>query len=464
MQYGTIIINTEIAGAIDILKERKEALSENGNIFILLRTEYDERGDVVADCFDLIDAACALGYKYKNTIVVPTDIGRAGNIPDNVLYIIWLVKSHEHYFNKDAIRESHIWQKVEWGHREKNYNPNGKDPGNVWIPTVDDGKAHITAHVALSVEDVIQRLYKSSKQESLACLYISNHLSDNSGLPESIEIEYIASSEKQECSRLEYVEIESEAVEHTEAKVIWGTSESMSDIADGSVRLVVTSPPYWDLKDYFKKGQIGQEPYEKYLDRLHKVWSECYKKLSETGSMWININIRVKNNEVVLIPKDFIRQCKTIGFHYKGILIWHKSSGIPTSNKNLKDNFEFVLIFSKSETLHISSRIESFADYKNDYINGGVFWNINRKAGSVGKKFIHPAIYPAALVERIVESGTCENQTVLDPFLGSGTTIIAAISKGRNCIGYEYNEGFKELITSRIKTEIGSDVQFELII
>ena len=121
------------------------------------------------------------------------------------------------------------------------------------------------------------------------------------------------------------------------------------------------------------------------------------------------------------------------------------------------DRHEYVLVFSKSEKLNINSRICDFSDYKNEKINGGLFWNINRKAGSVGKQFIHPAIYPNDLVSRIIQVTTCENDMVLDPFLGSGTTLISAILAGRNCIGYEYNEGFQELITSRYFMEVGKD-------
>lgn len=133
----------------------------------------------------------------------------------------------------------------------------------------------------------------------------------------------------------------------TYGEVIWGTSENMSAIKKGSIDIVVTSPPYWDLKDYFKKGQIGQETYQAYLDRLNKVWKGCYEKLSDDGTFWLNINIRVKNNSVFLISRDFVQQCKRIGFHYNGVLIWHKSSGIPTHDKNIVDRHEYVLVFSK---------------------------------------------------------------------------------------------------------------------
>ena len=221
------------------------------------------------------------------------------------------------------------------------------------------------------------------------------------------------------------------------------------------VKLAVTSPPYWNLKDYFKEGQIGQEGYEVYLSRMKTVWSQCYHKLSENGSLWININTRVQNGQVITIPYDFVKMCREIGFYYKGVIIWHKSSGIPTGDKNIVDRHEYVLVFSKDENFVVNRNVFSqFADYKNDQMNGGTFWNINRKAGSVGKKYIHPAIYPNDLVSRIIRLTTVAGEVVLDPFLGSGTSLIAAEQNNRRCIGYEFNEGFEELMQSRFAVEI----------
>ena len=82
-----------------------------------------------------------------------------------------------------------------------------------------------------------------------------------------------------------------------------------------------------------------------------------------------------------------------------------------------------------------------------------IIWNINRKAGSVGKNFIHPAIYPEKLVERIINLCSNEGDLVLDPFLGSGTSMIASLSNNRSCVGYEFNEGFKDLMTHRFENE-----------
>jgi len=457
MQYCTAIIKNTIINAQQELTRIKDKIIDSGNVFVIVRSEYDKNCDVKNDFFDVIVFGEKTGLLYVNTIVVPTKEKNEVELPDNVLYIVWFAKDKQkQFFNKDSMRESHIWKDVEWGKREKNYNPKGKDPGNVWIPTKDNGKGKITEHILMEIPEIINRLCNCGHQEKHKTLFISNDLKDEICCNENMQFEYSAKNitnhffTKQKQITDNKIQIQKDLF----AKVIWGTSENMVAIKNETIDLVVTSPPYWDLKDYFKEGQIGQESYQIYLERMYTVWSECYNKLTKNGSMWVNINIRVRNNKSILLPKDFIVQCKKIGFYYKGILIWHKSSGIPTHDKNIVDRHEYVLVFSKSRKLTINEKIKHFSDYKNTEINGGLFWNINRKAGSVGKQ-LHPAIYPNGLVSRIVEFCTIEKQTVLDPFLGSGTTLIASVLSERNCYGFEYNEGFKNLITSRVQNEIG---------
>jgi len=466
MQYCTAIIKNTITNAQQELTRIKDKIIDSGNVFVIVRSEYNENADVKNDFFDIIDFGEKTGLLYVNTIVVPTKEKTEVELPDNVLYIVWFAKDKQkQFFNKDSMRESHIWKDVEWGKREKNYNPKGKDPGNVWIPTKDDGKGKITEHILMEMPEIINRLFNCGHQQSYKTIFISNDSNDNICCNENMQFEFSENKiinhflSKQKHS----TDSKSQNQKDLFAKVIWGTSENMLAVENETVDLVVTSPPYWDLKDYFKEGQIGQESYQIYLERMYKVWSECYNKLTKNGSMWVNINVRVKNNKSILLPKDFIAQCKKIGFYYKGILIWHKSSGIPTHDKNIVDRHEYVLAFSKNRNLTVNEKIKQFSDYKNQKINGGLFWNINRKAGSVGKQ-LHPAIYPNGLVSRIVESCTTEKQTVLDPFLGSGTTLIASILSERNCYGYEYNEGFKNLIMGRVQNEIGllKNVEIEI--
>lgn len=448
--YKTIIIKNNIDTAIQKLNENYSNLSETGNIFCIVKTQYKDC-IVERDFFDLIDFATKkLGLYYINTIIVPEET----DCIDNILYCVWFVKNKEkYYFNKDTIREKSIWKDVEWGKRKKNYNPKGKDPGNVWIPTNDDGKANITKHILLSIEEIFNKIFDATLIENDKYLLIlDNDKLKNYKYNENGKIEFIKAN-SQDINFGEEVDIRLK--DELKVKVFFGTSENMEYVQNGKVDLIVTSPPYWDLKNYYKENQIGQESYEIYSSRMKNVWQECYNKLNSFGSIWININIRVRNGKPILLPKLFIEQCKDLGFIYRGILIWHKSSGIPTSPKNLSDHHEYILIFTKSDRCKVNfHNLISYSDYKNSKICGKLIWNINRKAGSIGKNTIHPAIFPTELINRIVNISSSESDTVLDPFLGSGTSLIASINNRRSFIGYEYNEEFKDLMQERFEKEI----------
>lgn len=247
-----------------------------------------------------------------------------------------------------------------------------------------------------------------------------------------------------------------EASDYTSYKenyIYFDTSENMNYI-ENSVDLVVTSPPYWNLKDYFKEGQIGKESYEEYLDRLLTVWMECKRVMKPNATLWININIRRYKKKPYFIPSDYIEQLKEIGFYYKEVFIWHKSSSIPTTKYNLSDKFEVFLVFSLSKEISVNYKeILKFDEYKNEHLKYGTIWNVNRKAGSIGKKFIHPAIFPTELIERVILLNTLEGNLILDPFIGSGSSGISAIETRRNFIGIEYNENFYDLIKNRFISE-----------
>lgn len=452
--YKTILLKNSIINVIEELNKVKDYLSENGNLFCYVKNTYKDN-EIKEDIFDLMQYCTNIGFTYINTIIVPESVK---NNYDNIQYIIWFVKDKtKMYFNKDSIREKHIWKDVEWGKREKNYNPKGKDPGNVWIPTLDDGKGKITKHILLERNNVYNRIFDATIEKGDNIFLLSDEKIDDKYRYKvnNIIFKFIENKEKNIIDIHVKEKIFNKINKNNNAKIFFGTSERMNRIANNTVKLVVTSPPYWDLKDYFKENQIGKEEYEIYSKRMYKVWKECYNKLQEDGSMWININVRVRDNKPIYLPKLFIEQCKKIGFIFTGIMIWHKSSGIPTHAKNIVDRFEYVLIFQKSKISSIRSfKLNTYEDYKNSEINGGFIWNINRKAGSVGKKTIHPAVYPTELINRIINISTNEDDLVLDPFLGSGTSLIAALNNNRNFVGYEFNEGFKELMSSRFKKEI----------
>lgn len=439
-----------------------ELTSDNiENIFIFFRNIYDHKGNLTVSFLEILKQYYDANnqYIYKNVIIVPEEKNKLSALNDNVLYIIWFSKSEDSYFDKDSIREKHIWKNVEWGKREKNYSPKGKDPSNVWIPTLDDGKGKITSHVSLKIHGAVERLFKSFGRNNLNWLYY-----DFNKIEKMTKEQITKEIEEKSIKFLDTEVVESKSIIEKkssikQSSIIFDSSEKLS-VPDKTIDLIVTSPPYWNLKDYFKNGQIGQESYDEYLERLESVWKECIRVIKKDGLIWININIRTNKKKPYFIPTDYINQMRASGMYLKDIVIWHKSSSIPTTNRNLSDKYEVFLIFSCSEDIYLNSKvIDTFNEYKNDFIKGGTLWNINRKAGSIGKKYVHPAIYPNMLVERVIKLCTNEKECILDPFLGSGTSGIVALNNQRNFIGIEYNEGFLELIKYRMfkETKINED-------
>jgi DNA modification methylase len=242
-------------------------------------------------------------------------------------------------------------------------------------------------------------------------------------------------------------------------KVYFKSSEKMKEVKKESVQCVVTSPPYWDLKNYNVDGQIGyNETYEEYLSRLETVWKECFRVLKKDGSIWINVHSKMYKSKTYLIPLDIIKSLNKIGFFLKDILIWHKSSGIPSGARRFGQHYEYILFFVKDKKnfKFRKESLDSIIDYKIDNLTEiGNVWNIHKKAGSVGKGVPHPALYPVEMIRRIIKVSTDKTDIVLDPFLGSGTTTLAAMELSRRSIGYELNKkDYKPLIENRIKNNI----------
>ena len=245
-------------------------------------------------------------------------------------------------------------------------------------------------------------------------------------------------------------------------KIFFDTCENIKKYKVKNVKLMITSPPYWDLKNYEAENQIGyNEDYETYLNRLYKVWKNTFDVMQKDGVAIININTKSFKSSLKLLPNDFIKQMQKIGFYFKDIHYWHKSSGIPAKN-NLKDNFEYFLIFSKAKKINYKKEIDFF-DYKlNSKPTKSNIWNINKKFGSVGKKFmIHPAIFPVNYISRMLKIFTKENDLILEPFLGSGTTLISCMQNNRKFVGFELNnKEYKELIKENVKSH---DLDFSLV-
>ncbi|MCL5674258.1 MAG: site-specific DNA-methyltransferase [Candidatus Omnitrophica bacterium] len=252
------------------------------------------------------------------------------------------------------------------------------------------------------------------------------------------------------------------------AKIIIGDSRKMLEVKNDSIDLVVTSPPYWHIKDYGVGGQIGYgQSLHEYLKSLFLVWKECFRTLKPGTRLCINIgdqflrSIIYGRYKIAPLHSEFITQCEKIGFDYMGSIIWQKKTTMNTTggasimgsypyppNGLVEIDYEFILIFKKpGKTMFSKESKEKSKLTKEEwkeYFSG--HWNFNgeRQAG-------HEAMFPEELPKRLIKMFTFVGDTVLDPFLGSGTTLKSAINLGRNSIGYEINDEFLSMIKNKIE-------------
>lgn len=239
--------------------------------------------------------------------------------------------------------------------------------------------------------------------------------------------------------------------------VHWSTSEDMHEVPDGSVQSVVTSPPYWDLKDYGHEDQIGAEDqsYEEYHDRLAAVWEECYDVLRPDGTMWVVVDNVMDRGDLTLLPYHVARRCQKVGFHLQDVVVWYKPTAIAgMTDRNVVNKKEYVVYLAKSETHEFDDDRERVNGVEDPAVGGdgrlGNLWRHPVKRGTVGGSVLHKAPYPTSLIDRIVKLSTDRGDTVLDPFLGSGTTAYSALNAGRRCIGYEINTEFEAVVADRL--------------
>ena len=134
-------------------------LEKTGSLFIFVDNKYNNKWFIESNIFDVLELYVKAGFNYMNTIIYPIKIDEEWiGIKTNVSYIFWFAKDINNiFFNKDVIREKHIWKDIEWGKRKKNYHKLGKDPWNIWIPTIDNWKWHIVEHIIINIEDILNR-------------------------------------------------------------------------------------------------------------------------------------------------------------------------------------------------------------------------------------------------------------------------------------------------------------------
>lgn len=259
---------------------------------------------------------------------------------------------------------------------------------------------------------------------------------------------------------------------NTNHKIIIGDSRSMSEVKDGSVHIIVTSPPYWQVKDYGDEKQIGfHNTYEEYIENLNSVWAECYRVLHPGCRMVVNIGdqfaraVTYGRYKVIPIREEIIRFCESVGFDYMGAIIWQKKTTMNTTggasvmgsfpyprNGMVEIDYEFILLFKKlGKSPIVSKEIKEQSQLTKEEwrkcFTG--HWNF---AGE--KQTTHIAMFPEELPRRIIRMFSFVGETVLDPFLGSGTTTKVARELQRNSIGYEINKDY--LLTINEKAGISN--------
>lgn len=267
-------------------------------------------------------------------------------------------------------------------------------------------------------------------------------------------------------------------------KIIIGDSRWMKEVPDESVHLIITSPPYWQLKDYGNGRQIGfNDTYEEYINNLNLAWNECHRVLHKGCRLCINIGDQFARSvyygryKVIPIRTEIIKFCESAGFDYMGAIIWQKVTTCNTTgggtvmgsfpyprNGILKLDYEFILIFKKygkppKVSKEIKEQSKLTKEEWNQYFAG--HWNFPGE-----KQDKHLAMFPEELPHRLIKMFSFVGDTVLDPFLGSGTTSLAAKKLKRNSIGYEINENFLPIIKEKLgikQNTIFEDAIFEII-
>ena len=269
----------------------------------------------------------------------------------------------------------------------------------------------------------------------------------------------------------------------TKHKIINGDSRQMTELKDKSVDLIITSPPYWQLKDYGTENQIGyNDSYEKYINNLNLVWKESYRVLNNGCRLCVNIGdqfaraVYYGRYKVIPIRTEIIKFCESIGFDYMGAVIWQKQTTTNTTggasimgsfpfprNGIFSIDYEFILIFKKlgnpkKPDKYLKEQSRMTKEEWKEYFSG--HWNFGG-----AKQDGHIAMFPEELPKRLIKMFSFVGDTVLDPFLGSGTTSLAAKKLNRNSVGYEMNPEFIPFIKRKLNIEQGDiyNTKYEFI-
>jgi len=260
--------------------------------------------------------------------------------------------------------------------------------------------------------------------------------------------------------------------------LVQGDARRMSKEKVGKAHLILTSPPYWTLKQYRdSSGQLGHiVDYDEFIDELDRVWQRCFDSLVVGGRLVCvvgDVCLSRRKNEgrhtVVPLHATIQEHCRRIGFDNLAPIIWHKIANAAYEVENgggflgkpyepnavIKNDVEFILMQRKPGGYRApqdSARILSVISAKDHQKWFQQIWN--GVTGASTKD--HPAPYPVELAERLVRMFSFVGDTVLDPFMGTGTTALAASKWGRNSVNFEIDGDYLSFAAKRLEGELSS--------
>jgi modification methylase len=261
--------------------------------------------------------------------------------------------------------------------------------------------------------------------------------------------------------------------------LVRGDAREMASNVVGTAHLVVTSPPYWTLKEYRDSaGQLGHvSDYEEFISELDRVWQKCFDFLVPGGRLVCVVGdvclSRRKNDgrhTVVPLHASIQEHCRKIGFDNLAPIIWHKISNAAYEVENgsggflgkpyepnavIKNDIEFILMERKSGGYRTPSATERVLSVISEEEHRKWFQQIWTGLTGASTK-THPAPYPVELAERLIRMFSFVGDTVLDPFMGTGTTALAAAKCGRNSVNFEVDKVYLEFAAQRLQRELST--------
>lgn len=235
-------------------------------------------------------------------------------------------------------------------------------------------------------------------------------------------------------------------------QILCASSQNMHQLPDHCIHLMITSPPYNVGKDYDENLTLRE-----YLDFLAGVFKEVYRVLVPGGRACINI-ANLGRKPYLPLNAFIVQTMLDLNFLMRGEIIWNKAASASSStawgswlsaaNPTLRDVHEYLLVFSKDNFKRLNPEKRQSTITKEDFLEcSKSVWTFPTESA---KKIGHPAPFPIELPRRLIQLYTFSNEVILDPFMGSGQTALAALASGRHFVGYEVNEDYARLAEQRI--------------